>query len=351
MSADPATTTWTPRGAYHHMLSRLADSVPDELLLTARAWVAQGRLVDVAQAVGFATATGLCCPGEEDLALLRGTLVDAGLDATGLDQASRDKGNWWALAPVGPAVLAEFGERLAYSLDLTVPHDGAIGVDDLDTAAITAARAVDNVAGLWRAWRYPAIDTPWPPPRRIYLLYGDGLTDDQLAHIAVTVGRSLAPASTDPTPMVEVFTDVGQLPGYQRAALSAAALLWTRTPSAPLRVAAMDDAPGDKPVHLDPALRKLVLAYLEEGVPLVLPEAAASAAQSPDDIPTAGWLTDGRWLWPTTLPQRLRVHDEAPHDDLVRHIRGHDGIVPEVDPISLHRALSALYGLPWPDST
>ncbi|MEV0809442.1 hypothetical protein [Micromonospora sp. NPDC050200] len=350
VSADPAATR-TPRAAYHHLLSRLADSLPDELLLNARDWVAQGRLVDVAQAVGFAIATGLCFPSEEELALLRGTLLDAALDPTCLDQAVGGKGSWWALAPVGPAVLAECRDRLAYSLDLTVPHDPDVGVDDLDTAAIVAARGRHNVAGLWRAWRFPAIDTPWPPPRRIYLLYIDVSTDDQLAHIAASVGRSLAPASTGPAPMVEVFTDVTQLPGYQRVALSAAALLWTREPSTPPLVAATANTPGDRPRQLDPALREMVLSYLDGGIPLALPGAEAPEGQSPAGGPMGGWFTDGHWIWSTAISDRLRVHDEAPQDDLVRHISERDGIVPEVDPISLHRALSTLYGLPWLNPT
>ncbi|WP_410967564.1 hypothetical protein, partial [Salmonella sp. SAL4456] len=45
--------------------------------------------------------------------------------------------------------------------------------DAIDQAMLDALSAESGAHGLWRVWRRPADGSPWPPPKRVYLVEMD----------------------------------------------------------------------------------------------------------------------------------------------------------------------------------
>jgi len=348
----------TTRGAHYRLLTRLADRLPDDLLGQALGWTAAGRFIDVVEAVAFAATTGGLGVSEPDRALLRAGLAARDRDVGilhGIDDDTDGVG-WWAFAPVSPAVLNEHGDRVPYCMDLTVPsYDGPGGLDDLDRSLAEAANEVAGLAGLWRAWRYPASKSLWPAPRRHYLAYvepaGGADSVDAAAQLIDVVIADAEPTDHEPLPLVDVFGDTAELTTYQRAVLSASALTWARRPDGGLRFVeaiAGDDAP-ERP--LSPPERDVVLDYLERGPRLVTAEQTETDELDPSkgDVVPGGWRTDGRWVWPEAVAYYLRVHGVAPEEAFLAETRHHGRPDPVVDPVHMHRALSSLYARHWSD--
>ncbi|WP_157562767.1 hypothetical protein [Micromonospora chokoriensis] len=343
--------------AFHALLLRMSGRLPDELTTAARRWLAEGEFVEIAQAVLFSALAARLPMTEGDLSLLSATLVEAGEDTEALADIERtddDPLPPYGVAPVSPDELDEHGSAVPYSIDLTVPYDGPGAADDVDRAAVAAAEAQRNdgvaVAALWRAWRFPAIDAQWPPPRRIYLLQ----SDDEAAVPALAVHLQDALEAVGETdPQVEVFVDPDELPAYQRNTLGFSTLLWTATPPIrPLvaRVYDMFDAesgPGFASDHprLDGDERDQILEYLADGTPLLITPTLSPDVVDPaagEVVPT-GFFTDGRWIWADAAVYYLRTYGLAPDPDLVEAIRASHYLPPEVDAVALHRALSVLY--------
>jgi hypothetical protein len=347
----------TTRAAYFRLLSRLADRLPDDLLGHALGWAAAGRYVDVVEAVAFAATTVGFGVSEPDRALLRAGLAawdrDVGI-LHGIDDGTDGVG-WWAFAPVSPAVLNEHGDRLPYCMDLTESsYDGPGGLDDLDRSLAKAADGVPGLAGLWRAWRYPASKSPWPAPRRQYLAYvesgGRAEFVEAAAQLVDVVIANAEHANREPLPFVDVIGDTAELTTYQRAMLSASALTWARRPDEGLRFieAIAGNVAPDR--SLTSAERSVVLDYLERGQRLVTAEQPGTDELDPSngDVVPGGWRTDGRWVWPEAVAYYLRVHAVAPDEAFLKEIRHDDRRDPVVGPVQVHRALSALYARPWP---
>ncbi|WP_431892122.1 hypothetical protein [Micromonospora haikouensis] len=338
-TTEPATDRGT---ALHRLLQRLAGQVPDELVGEARQWLAAGQLTEVAQALAFTCLTGHLPVTGAEADLLAGILSDAGEDVgvlTGLHRGAGGPPVAYGMAPVGPQVLAEPGIRVPYSLDLTVGGDGPGGPDDLDRVAVDAVAAEPGPVGLWRAWRYPALDARHPPPKRLYLVQAG-----EPVALAARVGCALESAG-ERHPLVEVFADPGELPQYQRRALAYSALLWAARPAEPLRMAAAPD-PAAPPATLTDDEAERVAAYLGAGVPLLAsPERAADVfdpEHHADAVPT-GIRGDGRWLWSEAVAYYTDHYGLAPEPDLLAAIRAADHAAPVVDAVAVHRSLSFLF--------
>jgi len=348
--------------AYHYLLLRMAGRLPDELISSARRWLADGELVDLAQAVVFAALTGRVAIAESDAVLLSATLAAAGEDVGPLDTIERsddDTPPLYGLAPVSPDVLAAHGDAIPYSLDLTGDYDGPGGPDALDTAAVAAVTAAANgpaagatLLGLWRAWRFPAIDSPWPPARPLYLVQAVADRPDLLPALAAEIGAALE-AAGEVNAQVEVFTDADALPTYQHTALGFAALLWAARPAREIRLTNVYDTwtdehgPDFDAAHprLDGDERDRVLAYLDGGTPLLSAPEYTDDVLSPDRqavVPTV-CRTDGLWIWTDAVSYYLREHGLEPDWELLFHIRAAGYTLPVVDAVAVHRALSVLY--------
>ncbi|MFG1610227.1 hypothetical protein [Actinoplanes sp. NPDC049265] len=337
----------TEIAAFHDLLLRLADRLPDDLTTQARGWLALGRSVEVARAVAFAALAGRIPVSAADCDLLTTTLGTAGDDGgvvAALDRSETSAPGPFALAPVGPDVLEAAAGSVPYSLDLTVPYDGPGGLDPADEA-IRAAVDPGEVAGVpilgvWRSWRFPAYETPWPPPRRIFLVQAD-TTSERLAYVVPVLQDALTGAG-EISPQIEVFADPGALPSFQRTALGFAALLWSPGLRAEIRIARVFDQ--TRPTLSDEEEVE-VAGYLAAGTPLMvspqLTEDVADPARGAV-VPVA-YHTDGRWVWPAASLYYLTEHSLPPDAGLLAHIRATDARPSAVDAVSLHRALTRLY--------
>ncbi|WP_326557713.1 hypothetical protein [Micromonospora sp. NBC_01796] len=339
----------------HGLLLRLAGRLPDGLVAQARQWLAEGRSVEVAQAVVFGTIAGRVAVTEADVSLLTGVLADAGEETEAVDDVPRGTPApilHYRLAPYDPTVSAEPGERVPYPPKPTGRYDGSGRRDPVDLALTGAVpERVPGVRALWRVWSFPDRATRWPPPRRMYLVQviGDGGPD--LPGVAAAAQAVLL-AAGERDPRVEVFADPGGLPEYQRTALGRAALLWAAAPPRPIRFArdghtTTGPGPGGDGERLDADERDRVLGYLDSGTPLLL---TPDRAEDPLDrargpvVPT-NVRTDGSWIWTDAVSYHLREHGLTPEEDLLAHVRRNNHVMPEVDPVELHRARAVLDAL------
>ncbi|MEU6206773.1 hypothetical protein ABZ814_24675 [Micromonospora musae] len=342
--------------AFHQLLLRMAGRLPDELIAEARRWLVAGELVEIAQAVVFAALAARVAVTEAEAALLAEALAAAGEDVEALADLERSEADpqpLYGVAPVSPEVLAEHGDAVPYAVDLTQPYDGPGRADEVDAAAVAAMPSLTadaSARALWRTWRFPAMGTQWPPPRRVYLLQADD--EAVLPALAAALQDALSAAGEE-NPQVEAFVDADGLPAYQRTALGFSALLWTATPGETPAVARVFDTfepgvgPGFEPDHpeLDESEAERVARYLDEGVPLLITPDLAPDVVDPARqpvVPTA-FRTDGRWIWSDAVSYYLRGYGLAPDPALLADIRQSGYQPPEVDAVALHRTLSVLY--------
>ncbi|SNY69851.1 hypothetical protein [Paractinoplanes atraurantiacus] len=342
------TDTAAVRAGLHGLLLRAAGRFADDLVAECRAWLAAGDPVAVGQTITHAALTGAIPLAPADADLVTAVLADAGEDVShlaGLERSTAEKAPDYAFAPVSPDVLAEYADELPYALDLTEIYDGPGGIDAVDsTAAAVSAR--NGVEALWRSWRFPAGNTPWPRPRRLYAARVESGADP------VTVAEAIRQALPDDV-LVEVFGDDVPPPAYQRTAVSFGALVWTATPAHEVQVAALFDELDDDGVayfsadhpRLAGGERDRVLAYLRQGVPLIHTTEYALDAVEPqrgDAVPVA-FHTDGEWIWAEATTYYLAEYGIAPDPDLLDHIAARGGRMPAVPDESVHRALYQLY--------
>ncbi|GGM63465.1 hypothetical protein ACFFX1_14135 [Dactylosporangium sucinum] len=341
----------------HQVLLRAAGWAPDEVVCSARDWLAQGRATEVAQAVVFVALAGRIPITPADLDVLQAVLQDDAANhdlLADLDVAASAAAPWWyTMSPAYPKRHAETPEDIPHSLDLTTDPTDIDHLGAIDAAAVTTVTGIemdDLVDGLWRAWRFPAAPTPWPPPRRLYLVQA---TDPgSLPALTATMQRALTLAG-ETAPQVEAFTDADDLPPYQRTALAHSALLWTTRPTTSVRFAELFDpvdevgGPGfaaDRPT-LDSRERREVLEYLEAA------SAVLTTTTLMDDVVNGrrrgavpmNIRTDGAWVWTDAVTYYLRNYGLAPDPDLLQHIRTRRYDPPRVDAVAIHRALAALH--------
>lgn len=318
--------------AHHHLLLRFAGRVSDDLIRHARTWLAAGRTGDVARALlHAATAGGLA------LAPADGELLGAAGSVAGLPVFTRTPPIGYEFAPVPPALLARFGTAVPLCLDVTEEYADSGVTDDVDAAAIAAAAGAGAPTALWRAWRHPGFGAAWPPPARVFLAQvapGAGL-----ASTAAALQEALAAP-------VEVFAELGDLPGYQRAAYERGALLWTRAERHPITVLPVfpvaDELPGFGADH--PRLRDgTLLRYLSGGTPILSTRELTSDLVVPERgaVVPMGLRTDGRLIWSDAAAYYLAEHGLAPDPALLAAAASGDRPAP-VDAVTLHRCLAAV---------
>ena len=185
--------------------------------------------------------------------------------------------------------------------------------------------------GLWRAWRYPANQSPWPAPRRVYLVETGGeCAAERLPVVTNAVQDALIEAG-EQDPQVEVVVAGEDEPVYQAWVRGYGALLWAAAPTAPLRIAKAFDLVDPRPAPRStrtipawtPTSRPRWCGYLEAGEPVL-----ATGVRLPDLVdPTRGEVvpinlrTDGRWIWAETTTYYLKQYGIAPDLDLLAYLR------------------------------
>jgi hypothetical protein len=348
-----------PPAAYHEMLLRLAGHAPDELLARCRIWLAQGNLANIGRALTHAAlAWGMRMDGP-GIELLVGLLREARADPTALALVAPAE-------PIGPA--HGFAPTVALTLDCLLgradpsafwPGDGgpqaADPHDRVCEAAIRSVTAAAQARALWRAWRFPADGSPWPDPRRVYVVETD--EDADLAAVTYLVQKALRTAGED-APQVETYPVGAELPEYQRRARAFGALLWSRTPDPGVRIAELfpdeeEGAEQDERPALDEAERARLSAYLWAGETLLESDVLEADPLDPEAFEPVPMSirTDGFWIWSDAVALCLDRHGLSPHGHLVRQARSLHYQPPAVDGAAVYRALAALRdpGSDYPD--
>jgi hypothetical protein len=328
------------RSTFHGLLLRLAGKAPDDLITQSRGWLAEGREGDAARAVTFAVlALGIPLV-EVDVALLGELLDAAGADSSVLSQVQP--------AQFDPAPPYGFGSTPPDVPPPSRPDEAP--TDEVDRAAMAAAAGDTGVHGLWRAWRYPADESPWPPPRRIYLVEAD--QDVDLVETAARLASRLA-AAGERDPQVEAYPVGAELPTYQRLARAYAGLIWASTPSPEIKLAAVFDevdvqaGPRFAAEHErleDEIEARKVLEYLNAGEPLLVTTAQMDDVvdRSRRNVVPMNFRTDGTWIWTDTTTYYLQRHRLSPDTGLVNHIRHSCYRMPALDGVAIHRAMAVL---------
>jgi hypothetical protein len=325
---------------FHHLLLRLAGKMPDSMVAQAREWLAAGRLDDAARAVAFTAAAQRVPLMEEDVALLDELLEAGDVDESTLadvEIAEYDAPPWFGFSAGRP--------------DAPPPARASdVPLEDIDTVALAAATEASGVRGLWRAWRYPVDGSPWPPPRRVYLVEADEAVD--MVALTDRIQRRLAGAG-ETEPQVETYPVDADLPAYQRLAIAYGALLWASTPEPDIRIASVfDDVdPETGPLFTDshPQMEdadetERVIEYLNAGEPLLVTTAAMDDVvdRSGRNVVPMNFRTDGTWIWTDTTTYYLARHNLAPDPELLDHIRAADYSLPRLDGVAIHRAMAVL---------
>src|SRR5262249_24166404 len=114
--------------AFHVLLLRLAGKVPDDLIVKARSWLAEGQEGEAARAVTFAVTAQYIPLVDADVALLDEVLRAEGYDPSVLSQVQ--------LAEFDPAPPFRFGPT-APGVEAPVRADDA-PLDEIDRQAIDA---------------------------------------------------------------------------------------------------------------------------------------------------------------------------------------------------------------------
>ncbi len=334
-SSEQQPTTAPPGPSLHELLLAVAGRLPDDLVATARSWLAEGRFEDVARALTFALLGYRVPVRESDLIALADVLTAHGAEAL----------------PLGRVEVAAYEIAPPFLFTPDPVDENAGGATDPGEAAIGAIDPSTGV-GLWTAWRRTADGSPWPPPRRIWLLEVVAGADP------VPAGRRLQDAlarAGEPHPQVEAFVTGAKLPLYQSLARSAAMLVWAREPHREIRLAAVFDevdatgTPSFRPGHPrieDPDERARLVTYLDQGHALLVTPTLAEDVLAPERGPVVpmSFRTDGTWIWSDALTYYLERHALSPEADFLAHVEGAAGGRPTVDGVGVHRALAFLTG-------
>ena len=324
------------RAERHALLLRLAGRLPDELLTTARGWLAAGRTDELSRALTFAVLSAQLPMTGADILALAALVIEEGGDPATLSAVPVGEAD-----AVVPWVFAAFDPATADAAEVVA--------DPVDAAAVEFVAGIDGVRGLWRAWRLPALPTPWPPPRRVHVL--ETAPGADTASVGARLQVALA-AAGEPHPQVEAYPSGAALPAYQRLARAEGALLWAAEPAQDVRIARVFDAvdPQDgpsfapeHPVVTDEDEFQLLLDRLEAGVPLLTTTAVAEDVVEParGAVVPLSFRTDGTWIWTEASTYYLQRYALAPDPDLHAHLLAAPD-VPAPDGVALHRAAEAL---------
>ncbi|RKT56748.1 hypothetical protein [Saccharothrix australiensis] len=327
--------------ALHRTLLRVAGWAPDDLVTECRRRLAAGGHGGVARTLAFCGIHTLLPLTDEDLALLGRLLAEDGVeDGSVLDIVE--------LIDVGAPPLWRFAPEPPTGGGGAPPMPAATATD-----AVAAVAGEPSALGLWRAWRSPMGDAPYPPPRPVYVVETDGSAD--LPALTGRLQRALA-AGGEVSPQVEVVVAGADPLPYHRFARDRGGPLWSARPAPDIRVARVFDlvdpttGPGfapDRPGLTDDD-RKRALAYLKGGTDLLVTMGRADDVVDPDrgTVVPLSFRTDGTWIWTDAVTYYAEVHGISPDADLLRHIRAAQGPPPEVDAETLSRATQVLTSPP-----
>lgn len=351
---------------WHHLLLRMAGTVPDELICAARTWLAESLTADVAQALAFAAVAARVPVLETDAALIVGELLAAGEDVAVAERlevidASVIRLPAWVFSPI------RIEERREYDapslLDLSTDPADTARLDDTDRAAVAAARREPAVLALWRSWRVPADGSPWPLPRRVFIvearaggsdrLTGPGTRPDSTLPALTSRLQAALTAAGEVDPQVEVCRVQQPVPSYQSTARAHSALLWAAEPARPIRLARVFDTvdpqqgPSFDPAH--PVIEELeevqrLLTYLDAGLPVLTTTTTMFDVVDPEqlDVVPLTFRTDGEWIWTDAVSYYLARYWLAPEGGLLAHLRSAPPVPPPVSDVAQHRALAFL---------
>ncbi|WP_044887777.1 MULTISPECIES: hypothetical protein [Frankia] len=338
--------------AWHRALLGLAGFLPDELISTARFWLAQGQRFDIAQAVTLAVATGLLDVGGAEIGLAREEFRAAGQEKDGLLGALD-------VLPIAERLPTawEFrsGDPYADGTAASLPIDLTTGVGpaelaDTEQAILAAILAEPDAAGLWRTWRVSAAGEPWAPPKRVFAVTIEAGTRPPV-EVTSRLQTALV-AAGEPDPQVEVSVVGTDTPSYQTLARMCGALLWSREPALGVSVARVFDAADpvtgprfapDRPRITNVAVRARLLGYLDNGVALFDGSAPMPDVLDPaqGDVVPGMFRTDGRWVWTDAVGYYLRAYGIAPEQGFRWHLE-HGEPAERIDEVVLHRVLATV---------
>jgi hypothetical protein len=324
--------------ATHEMLLRLAGRAPDDLLAQCRIWLAAGAYDDIARALAFAALTQKLIVSHDDVEVLALLLADTDGSTQMLNEI------------LSETEVIDDEPLPPYTFAATAAGTDATAMDAVDRVALDTVRSQPGGLGLWRAWRHPVDGSPWPPPRRVYLVEVEAGSD--LPALAARVQRNLA-FEGEQDGQVEVYQTDTQLPVYHRIARASAALLWAATPDREIRVARVFDEVdpetgprfhGDHPRLADAGERKQIIDYLYGGTPVLTTAARMDDVVDPSQVGVVPmtFRTDGTWIWTDSVAYYLREHGLSPEPDLLAHIQQTQYRMPAVDGPAIHRALTVL---------
>lgn len=322
------------RSHLHRTLLRLAGWVPDDLLADARARLADDRFAEIARMLAFAGHRTVLPLTPADLTLLVDLLVEQGERPDVLDTIE--------LIVPQTAPAWQFVE--------TLPETGgdSDGRSPVTADAIAAVAGEPAARGLWLTWRLPSNGSPYPPPSAVHIVEAD---DGDLAALTARLQRRLA--AGDGVPLVEVVAVGEEPPAYQAMARECGTLLWARAPERDIAVARVFDTvdphtgPGFAPDHpqlTDEREREKILRYLDSGTVLLATTTILTDALDPTRgaVVPMSFRTDGAWIWTDTIAYYLREHQLAPEPGLLRHIQESGGLPPNLDAVTMHRAMQVL---------
>jgi hypothetical protein len=340
----------------HDLLLWLADRLPDDLLCQARRWLADAETTELVRALSFAVVAGRLPVFAEELGFLIEALeacAEYSTSLTDVEPVDVDPGTpfaFLAMALTAAQGLERAGEHVPECLDHTTADGEDDGIlDAVDARATATAAGQAGVLGLWRSWRVPAHESPWPAPKRIYLVE----VSSRATRHAVTdeIARSLA-AAGEIDPLVEVWAVDDAVPEYQTRARVNGALLWAASPPRPVRLAPVFHNPErsgrlidtwDQPRLTNDVERQCVLDYLAAGAVLLTTDALGEDVVEPrGSLVPMDIRTDGTWIWSDATAYYLRQYLIAPHPDLLAHIRTARCRPAQPDTVALFRAMAVI---------
>jgi hypothetical protein len=220
------------------------------------------------------------------------------------------------------------------------------GLSSAPAAAILIGDDVGSLTGVWLAHRSDA-GNPEPVPVWLVETYRGA----DLVELTADLQQRLAEAGEIP-PRVEVFEEGDDLPPYHRAALEVATQQWTDPNMPQPRLAQVFDGVdplsgpyfGDGHPVIAEFLRKRLLDYLASAEVLLGDLGTLDDVVEPTAVGavSAGFRTDGAWVWPDAVVYYLERHGLAPDPELIQHVLATKGPPPRPGLVAAGLALTAL---------
>lgn len=355
MMRQAETTVSSPETELHHLLLRLVDRLPADVVARARRSLATGELTETAVSIVAAVAAA-GVPITTAGAGVLGRVLAAHPMASSLAAVERSDEDIMPVhqfSPAGPADLPDGSPPLVQTLDLTSDRRAVISPDEVDRAAGTLVSVESGAVGLWRTWRYDV--TGETAPTRVYLVELAQESDVEGRRLPTFAGelQSALAECDDVPPLVEVYARDDIIPAYHQFARMWSALVWADTPAEEIRLARVFDRAtpetgptfdADHPVITDPADRQRVLDHLDAGQVLMATTSMADDVVPPRrrGVVPMTFRTDGRWIWTDATSYYLREHGIAPDPGLLEHVRTARHAPTVMDSVAIHRTLAYL---------